>query len=702
VSKSAHARTAKEAPATSPDALRDAQRHVDAVSQVARALEQAGTLSEVFDALTAVVTAATGAAGLTVYRVEPVSRTVAAAYVSGSSPALESLAARGLHSDGVMEMLVSGKEAFTPDVHDPEPKAVWRSAFGEDPPADIRALAGLPLRTAGELHGALALRWAVPHPFPEAERALLRDLATHAASALQNAELLDRERSQRRLAVTTAEVARRVLSARAGADALVDALEAIAESVASDGFAIGVVHPDLSQLRYLAATGTLAELQGVAAAIETTILGAGGPATAEASHIPIGAIPLRLHVHDRDIGVLWSAPTSGGGTRPVDLESLRGVVPALALAADVVLLNEAERAHRAREYILAAALNTMDQAVLLLSFEREVRYANPAARRLFGYSEQEFAGLSLDLLVETHATAHRIGTTGPAEAASVWMAEQVHRRKDGSTFPASVHLGDIRNAAQEPLGQMIVIRDLSEELRTAEHLRQSEKLAALGELVAGVAHELNNPLAGISAFAQLLLEDPLPEDQAESVRLIKREADRAVAVIRDLLYFSRKSSPTLGEVDLNEIVEHTLRLRSYGLRSSGIDVRMELEPGLPAISGDGQRLHQVVLNLVVNAEHAMQGTETRRLLVRTQRCAEGIALEVSDSGTGISDEARLHIFEPFFTTKPRGEGTGLGLSVSYGIVRAHGGEIIVDSDPRKGTTFRVTLPRSEVPNASVA
>jgi signal transduction histidine kinase len=230
----------------------------------------------------------------------------------------------------------------------------------------------------------------------------------------------------------------------------------------------------------------------------------------------------------------------------------------------------------------------------------------------------------------------------------------------------------------------------------ADAMHQTEKLAALGELVAGVAHELNNPLTGISMFAQLLLDESLDEDQRESVRMIKREADRAVGVIRDLLAFSRKTGPRMVAVDLNALVNQTLRLRAYPLQTAGVQVCPELDAALPAIPGDDRKLQQVLLNLIVNAEYAMHRQETRVLTVRTawEDAPNGgrVLAEVTDTGTGMAPELVKHIFEPFFTTKPAGVGTGLGLSVSYGIVHAHGGTITVRSTPGAGSTFVVVLP----------
>jgi signal transduction histidine kinase/putative methionine-R-sulfoxide reductase with GAF domain len=229
-----------------------------------------------------------------------------------------------------------------------------------------------------------------------------------------------------------------------------------------------------------------------------------------------------------------------------------------------------------------------------------------------------------------------------------------------------------------------------------ESMHQTEKLAALGELVAGVAHELNNPLTGISTFAQLLLEDDLSEEQRESAREIKREADRAVGVIRDLLAFSRKTGPRLVAVDLNALVHHTLRLRAYSLQSAGVEVRTEFDPMPPLAVGDDQRLQQVMLNLVVNAEYAVHRADRRTLTMRTGRRTtagvDSVFVEVDDTGTGMTPEVLSHIFEPFFTTKPAGVGTGLGLSVSHTIVQAHGGQIDVRSAPGAGSTFTITLP----------
>ncbi|HXG72882.1 MAG TPA: ATP-binding protein, partial [Gemmatimonadaceae bacterium] len=202
----------------------------------------------------------------------------------------------------------------------------------------------------------------------------------------------------------------------------------------------------------------------------------------------------------------------------------------------------------------------------------------------------------------------------------------------------------------------------------------------------------NNPLTGISTFAQLLLEDHLETDQKESVNLIKREADRAIGVIRDLLLFARTSEPRDVAVDVNKFVQHTLRLRTFAARSAEIEVHLHLDGSNPQVRGDEPKLQQVLLNLLVNAEYALHESHVRHLSLVTRRQQDTVEIIVADTGRGMPEEIRQRIFEPFFTTKPAGEGTGLGLSVSYGIIQAHNGSISVESAEAAGTTFTITLP----------
>jgi two-component system NtrC family sensor kinase len=234
--------------------------------------------------------------------------------------------------------------------------------------------------------------------------------------------------------------------------------------------------------------------------------------------------------------------------------------------------------------------------------------------------------------------------------------------------------------------------------RRAFRLMESDRLAAVGELVAGVAHEVNNPLSSISAFAQLLLRDgELTAEQRDSIEVIRGETLRASQVVKDLLAFARRSEPQQIPLDLNSLVARTLRIRHYQFGESSVRVEQLLTPDLPSVMGDPRQLQQVCLNLLSNAVQAMTATSGGTLVVRTFAEERNVVLEVSDTGPGIAPAARDHVFEPFFTTKKEGEGTGLGLSVSYGIVAAHGGRIVVANTSAAGTTFRVTLPAGSSP-----
>ncbi len=243
-------------------------------------------------------------------------------------------------------------------------------------------------------------------------------------------------------------------------------------------------------------------------------------------------------------------------------------------------------------------------------------------------------------------------------------------------------------------GALCIVRDVTQERRFAEELRQREKLAAVGQLVSGVAHELNNPLAGISAFAQLLDgAGPLTPEQRDAVDTIQMEAKRAAKIVSSLLLFSRQRQPERSSVDVNRVITDTLTLRRFVLATNQIEVVTDFDPELPQIWADPFQLQQVVLNLLINAEHALEGrTGKRRITMRTQRSGDRIVATVSDNGPGVPDEMRRRLFEPFFTTKAVGEGSGLGLAISHGIIRQHGGHLRFRSPAESGASFEIDLP----------
>ncbi|HVS61402.1 MAG TPA: ATP-binding protein [Gemmatimonadaceae bacterium] len=534
---------------------------------------------------------------------------------------------------------------------------------------------------------------------------LIMLIARQAAVAIENARLFAAQRFEQKQTEAAAEIARLALRKVMVAEASHSILKILDEVVPSSGKAIGLVSPDGHTIACVAACGTCEQMEGIVAPVSRSSVRVAWAKEEptfvenlrEMAHNPDRvpeepAITIPLVASDRRMGVLVvTSETPQLQTGP-HVDALLRLAPAVALAMDVLRLSEDEQRMHARERTLAAALATMDQPVLILGVDAKVQYANSAAIREYGYEPSEIAGLSVDDFVVAPALPSRQTIPAIPQDKALWIGEHIHRRKDGTEFPAAVTLSHIRDASDNIIGLVIGIRNLTEERKVADHLGRTEKLAAIGELVAGVAHELNNPLTGISTFAQLLLEDKLEGEQLESVSLIKREADRAIGVIRDLLLFARKTDARDVPVDINTIVKHTVRLRALASRSSGIEVHTHLDESSPKVRGDEQKLQQVLLNLLVNAESALHDAKVRHLSVITRSKNGAVIIAVSDTGHGMTASVSQRVFEPFFTTKPPGEGTGLGLSVSYGIIQTHGGTISVESTVDVGTTFTISLP----------
>jgi two-component system NtrC family sensor kinase len=251
-------------------------------------------------------------------------------------------------------------------------------------------------------------------------------------------------------------------------------------------------------------------------------------------------------------------------------------------------------------------------------------------------------------------------------------------------------------AGVEPGSVVVLIEDVTEQRMLEAQIIQNDKMASIGQLVSGVAHELNNPLASIAGLSELLLErPPHPELPREHLRVIHDQAERAGRIVRNLLTFARKGVAEKSAVDLNDVVTRTSQLIVYELQLHGIELDSELSPDPVVVLGDRHELQQVLLNLITNAVQAVGGLESgkpRRITLITSRSDGEAALRVRDTGPGVPKHLAPYLFTPFFTTKAPGEGTGLGLSLSYGLVKAHGGTLTYDPPPEGGAEFRVTLP----------
>ena len=221
----------------------------------------------------------------------------------------------------------------------------------------------------------------------------------------------------------------------------------------------------------------------------------------------------------------------------------------------------------------------------------------------------------------------------------------------------------------------------------------ADRLASIGELAAGTAHELNNPLTSVIGFSQLLMEKDIPDDIREDVKLIYNEAQRAADVTKNLLTFARKRAPVKQLIQINNIIEDVLKLRAYEHKVNGIEVKRRLAHDLPEIMVDYFQMQQVFLNIIINAEYFMTEAHNRgTLTITTKKHNSSVRISIADDGPGIPQENLSRIFDPFFTTKEAGKGTGLGLSICHGIVAEHGGQIYARSQPGKGATFVVELP----------
>jgi PAS domain S-box-containing protein len=378
------------------------------------------------------------------------------------------------------------------------------------------------------------------------------------------------------------------------------------------------------------------------------------------------------------------------------------VVGRLGVMRDITERRQAEQ----ELHLQSTALESAANAILITDREGAIIWINSAFTSLTGYVAEEAIGQTPRIL--------KSGRQDPSFyqdlwrtilAGQVWHGEIVNRRKDGSLYTEEQIITPVRDERGEISHFVGIKQDITERKRLQEQLIQSEKLGTLGQLIAGIAHELNNPLAAMVGHAQMLRlgqQDPKVAARAEK---IVDAALRATRIVRNFLTVARQHRPERIAVSVNDTVTKTLELLAYQLRVSNIEVESALAPDLPQIAGDPHQLQQVILNLVLNAIQAMAAARGQgKLKVASDLSPDRstIRLAVTDNGPGIPPEHLPRVLEPFFTTKPQGEGTGLGLAIAQGIVTDHGGIIAVESTPGQGATFSVTLPVTAPPVAKPA
>jgi PAS domain S-box-containing protein len=349
-----------------------------------------------------------------------------------------------------------------------------------------------------------------------------------------------------------------------------------------------------------------------------------------------------------------------------------------------------------RERYIRSVVESLREGLIGLDPEGRITAWNATMERWSGIPGAEMTGRALldvnpNFKHEVVAEPLRRLLRGEIEELKLDAVEHETLRRGRVVWNVS---GSLVRQDGRPAGAVLLIEDITQRVGLERATQQSEKLAALGTLAAGLAHELNNPIGIISTRAELMLLDAearaLPEDVAEDLRVIQRHAQRVARITQGLLSFARSSSGQPGRVDLNRVVEETLLLVEKMIATGGVVIRRALAPDLPPVWGDANALQQVVMNLLTNARDAVKGGGEISIETSATPEASGrVQLVVHDTGRGIPPEVLPKVFDPFFTTKA--EGTGLGLSISYGIVRDHRGTVDVRSTPGEGTTFVLTF-----------
>jgi len=333
-------------------------------------------------------------------------------------------------------------------------------------------------------------------------------------------------------------------------------------------------------------------------------------------------------------------------------------------------------------------VESLNVGVLAVDLGGMVESWNTRMEQLFGVKRQDAVGHQLRALLPEELASEIAARREEEQITGIYKQRLQHQ---GKFLTLNVSITPLVSKSGERIGRLLLFDDVTQRERMEEQMTQTEKLTSLGLLAAGVAHEVNTPLAVISNYIQMLAKQ-MPEDDPRHniIDKIVKQTFRASEIVNNLLNFSRTGAAELADIDVNRVVEETLSLVAHPLKTSQIHIVKQLGESLPPVRGSANKLQQVFLNLFLNARDAMPAGGM--LEVRTAAHNGSVEVEVADTGAGIPREHIHRIFDPFFTTKANGRGTGLGLSVSYGIIKEHAGKIDVRSTPGKGTSFHVEFP----------
>ena len=586
------------------------------------------------------------------------------------------------------------------------------------------AFAGM--RVTGRLVGVLGLGWKDPSPASPSGPVLL-EAATLVASALENARLLaqverglDLERSLTARLQALVELTRLPDTAADEATIAQYLLERIVSVLGAAAGSVARIDGDrLVGLAKHKMPAVLEELQksrpasdwgfhrrfadGSIAYVESIDEGTVSPAILEAA----SAVGLRSYaafsMRDEDAlrGVLIAGFRQPASELPFDDRTIE----AIGRVVDISFANQRlRRIATASEERYRVVFERSPDALLVETFDNVVVDANPAAKAMFG---DDLVGRPvIDLALIDDGGPEAALSQIVEQGAALWTG--TGRRLDGATFPVEVEGTRLRIGGEDRI--LALVRDTTERQRLQQELLQAQKMEAIGLLVAGVAHELNNPLASIVAFSQLIRTDPrLPEELHHHADLLIQESNRTRRIVQNLLDFARQRPPERVPTRLPELIDRVLDLQSYTFGPNRIEAIIEIADDLPLVPLDRAQIQQVLINLTLNAAQAIRTRAERGTIgIRAEEATaeDGgrvVRVSVTDNGPGIPEHLRSRLFVPFFTTKAPGDGTGLGLSVSFGIAAGHGGSLRYEQGPENvGTTFILELPVEQDPDAAAA
>ena len=558
-----------------------------------------------------------------------------------------------------------------------------------------------------------------PPALPASELEAAVEFASRLAVMVGRRAALERER---RLGSFVVELARWLLAAPETQLLLRYTLQSLMELVEAQGAFVALKQPDGENFRISPALGEAASIDGLILGLSNSATGkvvrtgealitadlrmeaeASPIATALAEGVRAALIaPLRVSQGTVGaVGLLRYQKTGVPAPAPFSLHDLHYVSAVAAHIAGGIELSEAVAATRAAADRARAMVDASPLPMALVDTAGTVRQLNEAAMHVFGLESKEAGvGRHLEKLgLSPSGLTVRLMLAGRQEG-QPWHGRVLVTQGGGERRICDCTVTDLRGLGSQDL--LVALYDRTDELRAQRELIAREKLATVGEIASGVAHEVNNPLAAIRMEAELLGRSTQDTEASAAAATIVREVDRAARIVRSLLRLARRADITPVRVQLNELVRDVAEIRQRVLRADNIEVRTRMDQAAEAVLGLGQELQQVVINLVTNAEHAVRGRPNAVIELATEARQDWVRLTVEDSGPGVPPQVRSRIFDPFFTTKSPDEGSGLGLSICQRVVAEVGGRIwLEESSTLGGARFVVELPSAPVKDDAI-